>query len=109
MEKGKEKEKETEASEEEEEEVEESEEKSEEEEDGDRIENRYNEQWEESDVVFTIQQEEFHCHCVILKLNSPVFRKQFKKKKQREKKQSNAKDKVSFPSQGTSQNLFCVS
>ena len=38
---------------------------------------RYSSAWDESDVIFTIDGSEFHCHHVVLKLNSPVFRTLF--------------------------------
>ena len=38
---------------------------------------RYSTAWDESDVKFTIDGTEFHCHHVVLKLNSPVFRTLF--------------------------------
>ena len=38
---------------------------------------RYSTPWDDSDVVFVIEDVEFHCHHTILKLNSPVFRTMF--------------------------------
>jgi hypothetical protein len=38
---------------------------------------RYNKPWDDSDVIFQVEDEEFHCHHVVLKLNSPIFRAMF--------------------------------
>ena len=38
---------------------------------------RFMEQWEESDIIFVVQGEEFHCHLLVLKLNSPVLAAMF--------------------------------
>ena len=38
---------------------------------------RYSTPWDESDVVFIVEDVEFHCHHTILKMNSPVFRTMF--------------------------------
>ena len=38
---------------------------------------RYQKPWDDSDVIFAVEGEEFHCHHVVLKLNSPIFRAMF--------------------------------
>ena len=38
---------------------------------------RYSSPWEDSDVIFVVEDEQFHCHHSILKINSPVFRAMF--------------------------------
>ena len=39
---------------------------------------KYSTQWDDSDIVFLVEQQEFHCHYFVLKMNSPVFRAMFK-------------------------------
>jgi len=38
---------------------------------------RFLEQWEDSDLIFIVDGEEFHCHSLVLKLNSPVLAAMF--------------------------------
>ena len=39
---------------------------------------KYSSQWDDSDIVFLVEKQEFHCHYFVLKMNSPVFRAMFK-------------------------------
>ena len=39
---------------------------------------KYYSQWDDSDIVFLVEKQEFHCHYCVLKMNSPVFRAMFK-------------------------------
>ena len=38
---------------------------------------KYTEAWEDSDIVFVVEEQLFHCHYAVLKFNSPVFSAMF--------------------------------
>lgn len=64
------------------------------------FENDFQKAWEDSDIVFVVENEEYHCHYLILKLNSPVFRVMFTSPGFKEGKEKRVnlpgKDKRSF-------------
>ena len=38
----------------------------------------FSDPWEDSDVILVVEDEKFHVHCLILSMNSPVFKTMFK-------------------------------
>ena len=40
---------------------------------------RYFTPWEDSDVIFLVDEQEFHCHSLVLRMSSPVFDAMLKK------------------------------
>ena len=45
---------------------------------GEKVNHRFSEPWEDSDVILVVENEKFHVHRLILSMNSPVFKAMFK-------------------------------
>ena len=45
---------------------------------GEKVKDRFSEPWEDSDLILVVENEKFHVHRLILRMNSPVFKAMIK-------------------------------
>ena len=45
---------------------------------GEEVKHRFSGPWEDSDLILVVENEKFHVHRLILRMNSPVFKAMFK-------------------------------
>ena len=45
---------------------------------GEKVKHRFSEPWEDSDLILVVENEKFHVHRLIMRMNSPVFKAMFK-------------------------------